>query len=54
MKPMRPHQPYGCRDYRQEMILVGLHERLRNGNCSEEERQKIEQEIRIIEEERFR
>ena len=51
---MTSHQPYGCRDYRQEMILVGLHERLRNGNLSEDERKKIEEEIRKIEEERFR
>ena len=50
---MNRHQPYGCRDYRQEMILVGLHERLRCGNLTEEERQKIEQEIQKIEEERF-
>lgn len=45
---------YGCRDYRQEMILVGLHERLRRENLSEKERQALEEEIRIIEEERFR
>ncbi|MGD8242211.1 MAG: hypothetical protein PVG19_03925 [Desulfobacterales bacterium] len=51
---MTRHQPYGCRDYRHEMILVGLHERLRRGDLSEEERQKIEQEIEKIEEERFR
>ena len=51
---MTRYQPYGCRDYRQEMILVGLHERLRNGNLTEEERQKIEQEIQKIEAERFR
>ncbi len=51
---MTRHQPYGCRDYRQEMILVGLHERLRNGDLTAEERQEIEQEIRKIEAERFR
>ena len=51
---MTHHQPYGCRDYRQEMILVGLHKRLQSGNLTEEERQRIEQEIQKIEEERFR
>ncbi len=51
---MTSHQPYGCRDFRQEMILVSLHERLRREDLSQEERQKIEQEIREIEEECFR
>jgi hypothetical protein len=51
---MTRHQPYGCGDYRHEMILVGLHERLRRGDLPKEERQKIEQEIEKIEEERFR
>ncbi len=45
---------YGCRDYRQEMILVGLHERLRRSDLSEEERRALEEEIRRLEEERFR
>ncbi len=45
---------YGCRDYRQEMILVGLHERLRRKDLSDEERRALEEEIRRLEEERFR
>ncbi len=45
---------YGCRDYRQEMILVGLHKRLSQENLPEEERRALEEEIRRIEEERFR
>ncbi|MDJ0667824.1 MAG: hypothetical protein QNJ61_11115 [Desulfobacterales bacterium] len=51
---MNSHQPYGCRDYRQEMILVSLHERLRREDLSQAERQKIEREIRKLENERFR
>ncbi len=51
---MHPNPPYGCRDYRQEMILVGLHERLRRENLTEEERRALEEEIRRIEAERFR
>lgn len=51
---MPRHPPYGCQDYRQEMILVGLHERLRRENLSAEERQALKEEIRKIEEERFR
>lgn len=46
--------PYGCRDYRQEMILVGLHKRLRQDDLTEAERQALEEEIRQIEAERFR
>jgi hypothetical protein len=51
---MRRNPPYGCRDYRQEMILVGLHARLRREDLSEEERKALEEEIREIEAERFR
>ncbi len=51
---MSPNPSYGCRDYRQEMILVGLHERLRRERLSEEERRELEEEIRRIEEECFR
>ena len=46
--------PYGCHDYRQEMILVGLHKRLRQDDLTEAERQALEEEIRQIEAERFR
>ncbi|MDJ0809488.1 MAG: hypothetical protein QNJ48_04215 [Desulfobacterales bacterium] len=51
---MSTKPPYGCRDYRQEMILVGLHRRLSQENLSEEERRALEEEIRQIEAERFR
>ncbi len=51
---MKPTPPYGCNDYRQEMILVGLHERLRRENLSDDERRALEEEIRQMEEERFR
>jgi hypothetical protein len=46
--------PYGCGDYRREMILVGLHERLRREDLSEAERQALKEEIRKIEDECFR
>ncbi|MGD9097943.1 MAG: hypothetical protein PVF97_07630 [Desulfobacterales bacterium] len=45
---------YGCRDYRQEMILVGLRERLRGNDLSEEERRKLQEQIRRLEDECFR
>ncbi|MBL0713772.1 MAG: hypothetical protein JJV98_08730 [Desulfosarcina sp.] len=51
---MNVQKPYGCSDYRQEMILIGLHERLRRENLSEEERQALKEEIHKIEEDRFR
>jgi hypothetical protein len=44
---------YGCRDYRQEMRLVGLHQRLRQDDLTDAERQALEEEIRQIEAERF-
>ncbi|MDJ0989737.1 MAG: hypothetical protein QNI85_06980 [Desulfobacterales bacterium] len=51
---MSPVDSYGCRDYRQEMILVALHARLRRNDLSEEERCALKEEIRRLEEERFR
>ncbi|MDJ0856653.1 MAG: hypothetical protein QNI89_07240 [Desulfobacterales bacterium] len=50
---MDPAAPYGCREYRQEMILVALHERLRREDLPDEERHALEAEIRRLEEERF-
>ena len=49
-----PPPRYGCRDYRQEMILVGLHKRLNQGNLTDAEREALEEEIRRIESDRFR
>ena len=51
---MSANPVYGCGDYRLEMILVGLHERLRRENLSEKERRALEEEIRQIEEKCFR
>ena len=42
---------YTCNEYRQEMILLGLQRQLTDKNLSKEERQKILEEIRKIEEE---
>ena len=44
-------QPYTCQDYRKEMILLGLRNRLNSTELSEEEKQSILTEIRRIEEE---
>ena len=40
---------YGCRDYRTEMILIGLQNRLREDDLTEEERRALEQEIADLE-----
>jgi len=40
---------YTCADYRTEMILVGLRERLKNEDLSEAEKALIEAEIRKLE-----
>jgi hypothetical protein len=37
--------PYTCNEYRIEMILLGLNNRLNQENLTQEERQKIEEEI---------
>jgi hypothetical protein len=42
-------KPYTCNEYRIEMILLGLNNRLNQENLSQEERQKIEEEIARIE-----
>ncbi len=37
---------YTCNDYRAEMIVLGLRKRLESDNLSEEERQKLMEEIK--------
>ncbi len=39
------NKPYTCNEYRIEMILLGLNNRLNQENLTQEERQKIEEEI---------
>ena len=42
--PSRPGQGgnYGCSDYREEMLLMGLRRKLEGGGLSEEERAELE------------
>ena len=40
---------YGCNEYRQEMILVGLQKRLADPGISQEERKALIEEIAQIE-----
>ncbi|MFC1669740.1 hypothetical protein ACFL20_05055 [Spirochaetota bacterium] len=40
---------YGCADYREEMTLVSLKNRLKENNLSDEEKSKIEKEIKKLE-----
>ncbi len=42
---MSDKSPYTCRQYREEMILLGLRKRLSDPALTEEERQAIEKEI---------
>ena len=51
---MNRNASYGCSDYREEMILVGLHERLRRSDLSEEERAELEKEIERLEKALYR
>ena len=46
---MPSNPPYGCSDYRTEMILVGLRKRLRNPDLTEEERRSLEKELNDME-----
>lgn len=41
---------YTCNDYREEMILAGLHKRLLQANLSEDERRCLLLEIEKLEE----
>jgi len=40
---------YTCKDYRAEMILLGLQRRLQDDDLSEAEKKKIKEQIREIE-----
>jgi len=40
---MDPHLQYTCRDYREEMMLIRLRQRLAEENLSETERKQIEE-----------
>jgi hypothetical protein len=40
---------YTCRDYREEMMLLGLKNRLKDSELSDEERRAIIDEIRKLE-----
>jgi len=42
-------QQYTCNEYRVEMILLGLNNRLRQENLTQEERRKIKEEIARLE-----
>jgi len=46
---MESIQPYTCRDYRQEMMLLGLKNRLSGENLSDEEKRNIVEEIKKLE-----
>jgi len=49
-KNMEKKPQYTCKDYREEMILVGLATRLEQENLSEEERRAIQVEIEKLKE----
>ncbi|MGA8239275.1 MAG: hypothetical protein WB818_01805 [Desulfobacterales bacterium] len=46
---MPDKSPYTCRQYRDEMILLGLRKRLSDPALTEDERQAIEKEILCLE-----
>ena len=46
---MSEQSPYTCRQYREEMILLGLRKRLSDPALTEDERQAIEKEILCLE-----
>jgi hypothetical protein len=46
---MSEQSPYACRQYREEMILLGLRKRLSDPALTEDERQAIEKEILCLE-----
>lgn len=47
--PVNTNDRYTCKEYREEMILVGLQKQLEQENLSQEKREEIETEIRKIE-----
>ena len=40
---------YGCSEYRQEMILLGLRKQLADSHLSEAEKKRIKEQIRKLE-----
>ena len=48
---MNPNQKPTCSDYRQEMILLGLRQRLAKEDLSEPEKKAIKAEIEKLEKE---
>ena len=46
---MRKRSKYTCREYREEMVLLGLKRRLAQKDLSEEERKAIIEEIQKLE-----
>ena len=48
---MTGKQPYTCYDYRREMVLVGLRNRLNDPALTEDEKQSILKEIHHLEKE---
>jgi hypothetical protein len=46
---MSKQSPYTCRQYREEMILLGLKKRLSDPALTEDERQAIEKKILRLE-----
>ncbi len=46
---MTGSSPYTCNDYRDEMTLLALRNRLNTAELSEKERRQIEKEIREFE-----
>lgn len=42
---------YTCKEYREEMVLLGLRRRLNNPDLSKEEREEILKQIKKIEKE---
>jgi len=47
----RPMKRYTCNDYRLEMMLAGMRRRLADPGLNEDERERLRQEIRLLERE---
>jgi len=48
--PKKPtHTPYGCQEYRAEMVLLGLQLRLQKENLDDAEKEVIRREIALLE-----
>ncbi|MFZ7125173.1 MAG: hypothetical protein ACOWWM_03340 [Desulfobacterales bacterium] len=48
-KPAKASGTYSCKDYRQEMILIGLRRRLLNPDLSDREREVLMEAVRQAE-----